>query len=213
MRSTASSGSPVQMKREAACSSSSSSARRASSRGSSTPCLASAGRASGAQKRQSATAVARSFAYESLISIMRSIASGSAPASAAPAAGVRQQPLGVQLARLPRGRDQPALGAGEAGALGPARGDPDRDRLGRQVVDRGAAGVVPLALEVHLLAGPELADQRHGLAQALEALPGARPFDAGRRDLVHRLARAQAEEDAPGARQPSVAKAWATTAG
>ena len=54
-RSTASSGSPVQMKREAACSSSSSSARRASSRGSSTPCLASAGSASGAQKRQSAT--------------------------------------------------------------------------------------------------------------------------------------------------------------
>ena len=55
--------------------------------------------------------------------------------------------------------------------------------------------MVPLAVEVHLLAGPEPADQRHGLAQALEALPGARPLDAGRRDLVHCLARAQAEED------------------
>ena len=196
MRSTASSGSPVQMKREAACSSSSSSARRASSRGSSTPCLASAGSASGAQKRQSATAVARSAAYESLISIMRSIAGGIGSGLLGARGCVRQQPLGVELARLARGRDQTALGAREAGALGPARGDPDGDRLRRQVVDHGAAGAVPLALEVHLLARPELVDQGHGLAQALEPLARAGPVDAGGRDLVHRLAGAEAEEDA-----------------
>ena len=106
MRSTASSGSPVQMKREAACSSSSSSARRASSRGSSTPCLVSAGSASGAQKRQSedrgrAVGGVRELDLDHALDAV-GVGAGLRRAGG----GVRQQPLGVQLARLARRRDQ-----------------------------------------------------------------------------------------------------------
>ena len=214
MRSTASSGSPVQMKRDAACSSSSSSARRASSRGSSTPCLASAGSASGAQKRQSATAVARSAAYESLISIMRSIAAGSGPASRCAGVGVGQQALGVELARLARRRDQPALGAGEARALRPAGRDPDRDRLGRLVVDRRAARAVP--------ACPRSARGRTSRARGSGRPPRAGARAARPRPAIRcRSARPRSSprpepsprKMRPGARQPSVANACATTAG
>ena len=136
MRSTASSGSLVQMKREAACSSSSSSARRASSRGSSTPCLDSAGSASGAQKRQSRDGGGAVRRVREL-DLDHPLDAGRIGARLLGARrGVREQALGVELARLARRRDEAALGAREARALRPAGGDPDRDRLLGQVVDR-----------------------------------------------------------------------------
>ena len=100
---------------------------------------------------------------------------------------------------LPRGRDQAALGAGEARALGPAGGDPDGDRL-RRAGRRSSAPPVRYHWPSKCTCSPvhswRISADR--LAQALEPLARAGPLDAGRRDLVHRLAGAEAEEDAPG---------------
>ena len=170
MRSTASSGSPVQMKREAACSSSSSSARRASSRGHRRP----------AWPRPAAPAAPRSGSPP--IAVARSVRVGELDLDHAldrvgigarlGGAGrrVRQQPLGVELARLARRRDQAALRAGEARALGPARGDPDRDRLRRLVVDRRAAACGTT--------GPRSAPARPSRARGSATRPPAAARDA-----------------------------------
>ena len=133
-----------------------------------------------------------STSYESLISIMRSKSQrghGRPPRAPASAFGSRRSEYSSR--GLPEVGDQTALGAREARALGPAGGDPDGDRLRRQVVDRGAAGAIPAALEVHLLARPQLMDQRDGLAQPLEPLARSGPIDARRGDLVHGLARSR----------------------
>ena len=66
------------------------------------------------------------------------------------------------------------------------------------VVDRRAVGAVEVARERDAVALPERADQGQRLLQALQALGAVGPVDAGRGDLVHRLARADAEEDAAG---------------
>ena len=126
---------------------------------------------------------------------------------------VRQQALRVELEGLARGRDEAALGAGEARALGPAGGDPDGDRLLGQVVDDGAAGPVPLALEVHLVALQSLRisatasrrRSRRSPAPGQSTPVGATSFIASPEPRPRKMR--------PGARQPSVAKACATTAG
>ena len=109
----------------------------------------------------------------------------------------RQELLGVELLRLARRGDE-AVGGGAGIARGQrgSRGDVDRWRCVRQVVDRRAACRVVVALERHTLLAPELADQRERFLQALQALRPFGPLDAGRRHLVERLARADAKEDA-----------------
>ena len=103
----------------------------------------------------------------------------------------------VQLLALARGADEAVARApGVLGHLRPARGDVDRDAALGNVVDRGALGVVVLAVEVHPVAEPQLAHQLDGLAQPRVALLELRPLAlvAGG-DLVERLAGADAEED------------------
>ena len=85
-----------------------------------------------------------------------------------------------------------------AGDLRPAGGDVDRHRRLGTVVDRRLVGLVVVTLERHALATPQLAHQPHRLAHAREALLVLGPLDAGDRDLVHRLAGADAEHHAAG---------------
>ena len=129
---------------------------------------------------------------------MRSIVVGVAPALRRRPPAFGSSALGVQLSGLARRRDEPALGAGEARALGPARGDPDRHRLERLVVDRRAVRAVPPALERHPLARPELGGSAPPPRAAARAAPPSRATRCRWSDLVHRLAGAQAEEDTPG---------------
>ena len=112
----------------------------------------------------------------------------------------RQERLGVQLRALAAGADEAVREPpGEAGG-GRARGrDVDRHGLVRLVVDRRLVGAVVLALEVdELRAGRrERLDELHGLPEAREPLALLGPVDPDR-DLVHGLARAHAQDHAPG---------------
>ena len=139
MRSTASSGSPVQMKRAAACSSSSVSAETGEF-----PGIVDALLGLGRQRKwcpEAAIGDRRgAVGRVGQLDLDHALDRVGAHARVTGAGRrVRQQALGVQLSGLARRRDEATLGAGEAGALGPARGDPDRDRLGGLVVDRRAA--------------------------------------------------------------------------
>ena len=103
----------------------------------------------------------------------------------------------VELLALARGADEAvACAAGVLGHLRPARGDVDRNAALGHVVDRGALGLVVLAVEVDAVAEPQLAHQPDRLAQPRVALLELRPLAlvAGG-DLVERLAGADAEED------------------
>ena len=79
-------------------------------------------------------------------------------------------------------------------AAGPGGGDVDRHGVLRPVVDGRLVGLEELAVEGHEVLGPQLLDQRDRLAQPGEALALLGPVDADR-DLVHRLAGADAEDD------------------
>ena len=111
--------------------------------------------------------------------------------------------LRVEVHALAGGADEAVARA--ARVLGDdraARGDVDRDRLLGLVVDRRVDRAVVLALERHVLARPQLAHQPHGLAQPGEALLELRPLPPGHRDLVERLAGADAEHHPSGVEQP-----------
>ena len=117
------------------------------------------------------------------------------------------------LGTLPHGRDELVLvellaltgradetvtrAAGVLGHLRSARGDVDRDTAFGDVVDRGALGLVELAVEVDPVAEPQLTHQPDGLAQTripfLELRPVALVTGG---DLVECLARSHPEEDA-----------------
>ena len=104
----------------------------------------------------------------------------------------------VELLALAGGADEAVAGAaGVLGHLRSARGDVDRDAALGHVVDRGALGLVVLALEVDAVAEPQLAHQPHRFAQPGVALLELRPLAlVSGGDLVQRLAGADAEEDA-----------------
>ena len=100
---------------------------------------------------------------------------------------------------MPRGADEAvADAAGELGRQRAGRGDVDRHGLLGPVVDRGAAQLVVVALEVDALLGPELLDDLDRLGHLQPPLLAAGELAAGDRRLVHRLAGADAEEDPAG---------------
>src|SRR3972149_6316018 len=80
----------------------------------------------------------------------------------------------------------------------PGGGDVDRDRvLGSLVDGRGLGAVVP-ALEGNPLLGPEKPLELDRLDESVEALLERGPLEPRGGRLVHRLTRADAEEDAAG---------------
>ena len=125
------------------------------------------------------------------------MSSGFLPAASAPSLHRGDELVLVQLLALAGGADEAvARAACVLGHLGSARGDVDRDAALGHVVDRGALGLVVLALEVDPVAEPQLAHQPDRLAQPRVALLELGPLAlvAGG-DLVERLAGADAEED------------------
>ena len=103
----------------------------------------------------------------------------------------------VELLALAGGADEAVARAARVlGHLGSARGDVDRDAALGHVVDRGALGLVVLALEVDPVTEPQFAHQPHRLAQPRVALLELGPLAlvAGG-DLVERLTGADTEED------------------
>src|SRR6185312_2286044 len=104
----------------------------------------------------------------------------------------------VQLFALAGGADEAvARASGVLGHLRAARGDVDRDAALGHVIDRGALGLVELALEVDAVTQPQLAHQPHRLAQPRVTLLELRPLPlVPGGNLVECLAGADAEEDA-----------------
>ena len=122
----------------------------------------------------------------------------------------RKERVGVQLARFARRRDEPVAGLSDVvRRLRRRGGDPDRHRRLGLVVDRRAERPVVLALERHAILAPELADQRDRLLEPGQPLTAPGPLDAGRRHLVQRLSRPDAEEHTTRARD---SRAWRTCA-
>ena len=115
------------------------------------------------------------------------------------AGGEVGEQLLVQRGVLAAGADEAVAGAPrELRRERPGCGDVDRHRLLGPVVDGRALGLVVLAVEVDALLAPEPADQLDRLRQPQPPLLAAGERAAGDRRLVHRLAGADAEEDAAG---------------
>ena len=111
-----------------------------------------------------------------------------------------QEGVGVQLGALAAGADEPVAEASREPRRGGARGgDVDRQRLVGLVVHRGLVGPEEGAVEVDDLRtrGRERLDELDRLAEPGESLGLLGPVDA-HRDLVHRLARPDAQDHAPG---------------
>jgi hypothetical protein len=105
----------------------------------------------------------------------------------------------VELRVLARRADEAvADAAGELGRERARRRDVDRHGLVRPVVDRGAAQLVVVALEVDALLGPQQLDDVDRLGHLQPALLAAGELAAGDRRLVHGLAGTDAEEDPAG---------------
>ncbi len=125
------------------------------------------------------------------------MSSGFLPAASAPSLHGGDELVLVQLLALTGGADEAVTGAARVlGHLRAAGGDVDRDAALGHVVNRGALGVVVLALEVDPVAQPQLTHQPHRFAQPRVALLELRPFAlVSGGDLVERLPGADAEED------------------
>src|SRR6516225_5693213 len=119
-----------------------------------------------------------------------------APGALQPFLDLGQQGVTIEGGALATGADEPfhELAGHRRGGRARSR-DPDRHRGLRPVVNRRSAGAVILALEGHPLRGPQPSHQQDRLAQPTLSLAEARPFDAGRRDVVQRLAGADAKDD------------------
>src|SRR5690606_34913418 len=104
--------------------------------------------------------------------------------------------VGVERGILAARRDPPVGHATrEARGGGAGRADVDRHHGVRAVVDGRVADAIEGAVVTHPFAAPQFADQQDRLLHALEALGRIRPR-LSQRDLVERLARADAENDA-----------------
>lgn len=94
-------------------------------------------------------------------------------------------------------RNQPvAVHPGEVHTLRSLSGDVERGWLRRHIVEPRALDLVIPPIVRHPLARPQFADHRDRFHEAVGALLVVAPL-AARRHLVERLARADAEEDAP----------------
>src|SRR4029077_11805882 len=114
----------------------------------------------------------------------------------------RQQRVLVKLGALAARDDDPvAFAPREGRGLWSARREEDGDRLRRLIEELRLPGVEVLAVERHVVLGPELLDELHRLPQSTEALAGLGPI--GRREwrLVHGLAAPEAQEHATGSEE------------